>query len=49
MKKYEKCVLCGKATKYTRKTKIDERHFYIEGVGQLCKKCWREVNDDTDI
>lgn len=33
-KKYDECVLCGKASPYTIETHIDERIGYVEGVGQ---------------
>jgi ribosomal protein S14 len=41
MNKKEKCVLCGKKTKYLRSTPIDKRKFFVEGCGQLCDDCGR--------
>lgn len=35
----EYCVLCGCETEYTRETPIEQRRYYISGVGQLCKSC----------
>lgn len=32
----EKCVVCGRDTRYTRGTHIDLRVGYIEGAGQGC-------------
>lgn len=36
----ELCVLCGKITGYKRSEHIANRQYYIEGAGQLCKKCF---------
>ena len=36
---YDVCVVCGAATPYTVDTHIDEREYYIEGLGQLCNYC----------
>ena len=36
----EHCVLCGKQTGYKRSDPIGLRQYYIEGAGQLCKKCF---------
>jgi hypothetical protein len=33
---YDKCVICGKDTPYTKDTHIDVRVNYVEGAGQLC-------------
>ena len=37
----EKCVLCGQETAYDFKTPITQREFYVEGAGQLCRKCFQ--------
>ncbi len=39
----DKCVSCTKETKYDKSTPIQYRYHYVEGGGQLCKKCWRET------
>tara|TARA_R100001163_G_scaffold728_15_gene1220 strand:+ start:2955 stop:3188 length:234 start_codon:yes stop_codon:yes gene_type:complete len=39
----EVCVTCGEPTPYKQNTHIDLREHYVEGAGQLCKRCW----DDT--
>lgn len=39
----EKCVLCGQETAYDFKTPITQREFYMEGAGQLCRRCFREL------
>ena len=41
----EKCVLCHADTGYTFNTPVEERDGYVEGVGQLCWKCWIEFSD----
>jgi hypothetical protein len=33
---YDKCVICGKTSPYTRLTHIDHRVGYVEGCGQTC-------------
>ncbi len=38
----ETCVVCGAKTEYARSTPIDERQHYVEGVGQLCPRCYYE-------
>jgi len=39
MDKKDECVLCGKETKYFFRTPIQEREYYVVGVGQLCDDC----------
>ena len=36
----EKCIICGFETKYIFSTPIDQRTGYIEGMGQLCTRCY---------
>lgn len=43
-KEIEKCVLCGEETTYTKDVPIYMRFFYIEGMGQLCSKCYERLN-----
>lgn len=47
----EKCVMCGVETVYNVSTNIDMRAGYIEGIGQLCLKCYNNdgINDDEVI
>jgi hypothetical protein len=35
----DKCVLCGKESRYPINLNIDFRHNYVEGAGQLCDEC----------
>ena len=44
--KKDRCVVCGALTEYTRDTPISERFGYIEGVGQLCRKCFAELYEN---
>lgn len=39
----EKCVICGKDTNEELDKEIKNRKYYIDGSGQLCKKCYEEV------
>ena len=41
----DKCVGCGTETEYDEKTNIEYRNFYVEGAGQLCYTCWKEIYD----
>lgn len=41
-KETEKCVICGCPTDEYKITHIDLRNHYVEGVGQLCKRCYLE-------
>lgn len=41
-KEIEKCVICGCPTDEYVTTHIDLRDCYVEGVGQLCKRCYSE-------
>jgi len=35
----DKCVMCGVETQYDINTHVDLRYHYVDGMGQLCKKC----------
>ena len=35
----DNCVLCGEETPYLVTENINNRYFYVEGAGQLCKDC----------
>jgi hypothetical protein len=39
----EKCILCGKETNEEMTTDINFRIYYVEGSGQLCKKCYDKI------
>ncbi len=43
----EKCVACNEETPVNKNDHVDSRLYYVEGAGQLCKKCWNEIwNED---
>ena len=39
----DKCVVCNKETDYLFSTPVEERRFFVAGVGQLCKECYDVV------
>lgn len=39
----ERCVMCNKPSKYTKDIPIDKRDCYIQGAGQLCDECDKEL------
>ena len=41
---YEECIMCGKTTDILVDTHIDFRYGYVEGAGQLCRKCYLGEN-----
>ena len=42
-KENDLCVTCNAETPHKRGDHIDTRPHYVEGAGQLCKKCWEEI------
>ncbi len=44
----ERCVICGEKTIYTVETQIDQRSCYVEGGGQLCRKCYMDTYCKTN-
>lgn len=45
-RKLEVCVLCGKETNVPVDQHISQRNFYVEGCGQLCRKCYTRTYGD---
>ncbi len=41
----DSCVCCGKPSGEKKGTHINLRLCYVEGVGQLCKRCYGSVYD----
>lgn len=39
----EHCILCGKLTETAKDQPVSEREHYIEGAGQLCRGCFKEI------
>ena len=45
---FEKCVLCGTITDVPRNMPISSRHYYVEGCGQVCNVCYKQIyNNQT--
>lgn len=44
---YEICILCGRQTTVPKDMYVEFRDNYVNGAGQLCYKCWKEVYLDT--
>ncbi len=44
----EKCVRCGNKTGVSKNTPVDSREHYVEGGGQLCRKCWAMIYTDKN-
>lgn len=42
---HEKCIMCKQITDVPVDLHIDYRLCYVEGVGQLCCKCFRELTE----
>ena len=40
---FEKCVSCGVHTTDLITTHVDQRLYYVEGAGQLCKRCYNII------
>ena len=45
----EKCVSCGKETPYLRSTPIQQRKFYIVGIGQVCFECYKKLKSEIEF
>lgn len=43
----ERCVICKEVTDVNRNIHIDHRMCYIEGIGQLCCKCFLELKNNN--
>ena len=43
----DKCVICNTDTQYDEFNHIDMRYFYVEGCGQLCPKCYNDIENKT--
>jgi len=46
--KMDKCVCCSKETEYSVNEHINNRKYYVEGSGQLCKSCWNHIYSVLD-
>lgn len=43
------CIICGNETPYEFETHIDYRFGYIEGAGQLCRKCYTKGDSEEQL
>ena len=41
--KKDRCVMCSAKTEYDIDTHIDNRKYYIEGAGQMCRGCHTRI------
>ena len=46
---YDKCQICGMETPYKKTDNINVRKYYIEGAGQLCECCYKDVYSPKKI
>lgn len=44
---FEYCVSCKCNTEIPLLTPINQRPYYISGVGQLCQECWKKIYQNT--
>ena len=42
------CISCEVETQYSHDTSIEYRNHYIEGAGQLCKKCYDTIVNNLE-
>lgn len=45
----EKCIVCKVETDIPVDQNINYRLGYIEGAGQLCGKCWKEIYSNPKL
>lgn len=45
----EECIYCGCETDVPKSLHIDYRDNYIEGVGQVCRKCYNKIFKDVGL
>lgn len=43
---FERCVVCGAETPFRRSTPVELRTEYIQGTGQLCRRCAAEFRNE---
>lgn len=49
MEEKDRCVICYAETPYTKEIAVQERQFYVEGCGQLCEKCYYEIQAEEHV
>ncbi len=43
---YENCVRCKTLTNVLRTESLENRAYYVSGAGQLCEKCFHEIQSE---
>ncbi len=43
---YEFCVICKGKTKIKKSQATDQRYGYVEGAGQVCLECYKDLKND---
>jgi len=46
---YEECISCKEITGTPKGLDIQERLYYLEGAGQLCRDCWEALYPQKEI
>lgn len=41
---HDRCVLCGEDSSVRTDCPVEQRTYYVEGCGQLCKDCWHKAD-----
>lgn len=45
---YEYCVICKCKTHIKKEQHIEKRYGYIEGIGQLCFDCYKDLENNLE-
>ena len=40
---YEYCAVCFKQLRVKKETSVQQRKYYVEGIGQLCQRCYYRI------
>ncbi|KKM13005.1 hypothetical protein SY88_00065 [Clostridiales bacterium PH28_bin88] len=46
---FEYCVICWQKTRVRRNEPIETRVGYVEGVGQLCPRCMKDLYERGEL
>jgi hypothetical protein len=46
--KFERCIVCGGKLNIKKIVPIQQRKYYIEGTGQLCRNCYLDIYFKSD-
>lgn len=42
---HEICAVCHRKTEISKSLPLEQREYYIEGIGQLCSRCYSDLCD----